>query len=169
MYWVTQENSIEIPLQSSLSYILLPMVCAHYCAPYPNWPCVEHEANMYYPCYIILLILDPFTKFSYISWSILWLCHQIVTDVTLWPINPNPSYSKNWKLKNKLKIKIKNKRKNKINQVHFLQSWQVVHFVIYILSENIKNRGVRIENNGLGFYFIFIFLLFFYFLSFYLI
>ena len=32
----TQENSIEIPLQSSLPYILLPMVCAHYCAPYPN-------------------------------------------------------------------------------------------------------------------------------------
>jgi len=109
---------------------------------------------------MMLLVLDPSTKFSYVSWSVLWLCHQIVTDVTLWPINPNPSYSKNRKLKNKLKRKIKNERKNKINQVHLLWSWQVVHFVIYILSENIKNRGVRIENNGLGFYFI---LFFFYF------
>ena len=51
----TQENSIEIPLQSSLPYILLPMVCAHYCAPYPKQPCVEHEANMYYLCYMTLL------------------------------------------------------------------------------------------------------------------
>jgi len=32
----TQENSIEIPLQTSLPFILLPMVCAHYCAPYPK-------------------------------------------------------------------------------------------------------------------------------------
>ena len=31
-----QENSMEIPLQSSLPYILLPMVYAHYCAPYPK-------------------------------------------------------------------------------------------------------------------------------------
>ena len=33
---VTQENSMEIPLQSSLSYILLLMVHAYYCAPYPK-------------------------------------------------------------------------------------------------------------------------------------
>ena len=32
----TQENSIKIPLQSSLSYILLPIVHAHYCALYPK-------------------------------------------------------------------------------------------------------------------------------------
>ena len=32
----TQENSMEIPLQSSLPYILLPMVRASYCAPYPK-------------------------------------------------------------------------------------------------------------------------------------
>jgi len=32
----TQENSIEIPLQTSLPFILLPMVHAHYCAPYPK-------------------------------------------------------------------------------------------------------------------------------------
>jgi len=33
---VTQENLMEIPLQSSLSYILLPMVRAYYYAPYPK-------------------------------------------------------------------------------------------------------------------------------------
>ena len=54
----TQENSIEIPLQSSLPYILLPMVCAHYCAPYPKWPCVEHEVNMCCPCCITSLVLN---------------------------------------------------------------------------------------------------------------
>ena len=105
LYWVTQENSIEIPLQSSLPYILLPMVHAYYCTPDPNHPYVEHKANMCYLCYITSLVLDPFTKFCYVLWSVLWLCHQIVTDVTAWPINPNPSYSKNWKLKNKLKRK----------------------------------------------------------------
>ena len=33
---VTQENSIEFLIQSSLPYILFPMVCASYCAPYPK-------------------------------------------------------------------------------------------------------------------------------------
>ena len=33
---VTQENLIEIPLQTSLPYILLQMVHAKYCAPYPK-------------------------------------------------------------------------------------------------------------------------------------
>jgi len=32
----TQENSIEFLVQSSLPYILLLMVCAHYCVPYPK-------------------------------------------------------------------------------------------------------------------------------------
>ena len=32
----TQENSIEFQVQSSLPYILIPMVCADYCAPYPK-------------------------------------------------------------------------------------------------------------------------------------
>ena len=35
---VTQENSIEFLVQSSLPYILLPMVHANYCAPCPKWP-----------------------------------------------------------------------------------------------------------------------------------
>ena len=33
---VTQENSIEFLIQSSLPYILLLMVCARYCASYPK-------------------------------------------------------------------------------------------------------------------------------------
>ena len=37
---VTQENSIEFLIQSSLPYILLPMVRASYGAPYPKWPWV---------------------------------------------------------------------------------------------------------------------------------
>ena len=56
----TQENLIEIPLQSSLPYILLPMVRAYYCTPYPNWPCVEHEANMCYPCCMMSLCSKSF-------------------------------------------------------------------------------------------------------------
>ena len=36
LYWVTQENSIESSVQTSLSYILLQMVCASYCVPYPK-------------------------------------------------------------------------------------------------------------------------------------
>jgi len=34
----TQENSIEFLVQSSLPYILIPMVRASYCAPYPKQP-----------------------------------------------------------------------------------------------------------------------------------
>jgi len=33
---LTQENSIEFLVQSSLPYILVSMVCANYCAPYPK-------------------------------------------------------------------------------------------------------------------------------------
>jgi len=33
-----QENSIEFQVQSSLPYILIPMVRANYCASYPKWP-----------------------------------------------------------------------------------------------------------------------------------
>ena len=32
----TQENSIEFQVQSSLPYILIPMVRANHCAPYPK-------------------------------------------------------------------------------------------------------------------------------------
>ena len=44
----TQENSIEFLVQSSLSYILLLMVCAYYCAPYPN----DHVYDMRPTCVV---------------------------------------------------------------------------------------------------------------------
>ena len=60
----TQENSIEISLQTSLPYILLLMVCANYCVPYPKQPCIVHEVNMWYPCCITLFVLEPSITFS---------------------------------------------------------------------------------------------------------
>ena len=42
------------------------MVHVHYCAPYPKQPCVEHKASMCCPCCMTLLVLEPFTKFSYV-------------------------------------------------------------------------------------------------------
>ena len=50
-------------------------------------------------------ILVPSTSFSQVSWSVLWLRHQFVTDVTAWLINPNLSCSKNRKKKKKRKEK----------------------------------------------------------------
>ena len=111
LYWVTQENSIEFLVQSSLPYILLLMVHAHYCAPYPN----DHVYNMRPACVVHAVwrhfVPESSTSFSYIPWSVLWLCHQVVTDVTVWLITPNPSCSKNkikWKEKIKMKSTINN-------------------------------------------------------------
>jgi len=126
LYWVIQENSIEIPLQTNLPYILLTMVCVHYCAPYPKQPCVEHEVNMCYPCCMMSFVLEPSTLFSQISWSMLWSHHQIVTNVTVCPItsNPNPSCSKNRKLKNE------NKRKRKIKLK--TEKWSLLSMILTI-------------------------------------
>jgi len=57
---VTQENSIEFLVQHSLPFILVPMVHASYCAPYPKWPWVLHEASMCYPCCITSLCSSSF-------------------------------------------------------------------------------------------------------------
>ena len=57
---VTQENSIEFPVQSSLPYILVPMVHANYCAPYPKWPWVLHEVSICCPCYMTSLCSRTF-------------------------------------------------------------------------------------------------------------
>ena len=50
-------------------------------------------------------ILEPSTLFLQVPWSVLWLCHQSVTDVTVLLIDPNPSCSKNRKEKKKKKKK----------------------------------------------------------------
>ena len=91
LYWVTQENSIEFLVQSSLPYILLLMVCAHYYAPYPN----DHMYDMR-PTYVVHavwchFIPEPFTPFSE---SRDQSCDYAIN---LWLINPNPSCSKNIK------------------------------------------------------------------------
>ena len=127
LYWVTQENSIEFLVQSSLPYILLLMVCAHYCAPYPN----DHMYDMR-PTYVVhavwhYFIPEPSTLFFQVPWSVLWLCHQLVTNVTAWLINPNPSCSKNRKEKKKKKKKIKMK-----STIHDLNTMS--HIVV--ISEN---------------------------------
>ena len=100
---VTQENSIEFLIQSSLPFILFLMVCASYCAPYPKQPCVVHEASICCPCCMTSLCSRTF----YFLLSRLMI--SLVTDVTVWLINPNPSCSKNRKLKEKRK---ENKNKN---------------------------------------------------------
>ena len=40
------------------------MVCAHYCAAYSKQSYIVHKTNMWYPCYMMLFILDPSTLFS---------------------------------------------------------------------------------------------------------
>jgi len=60
----TQENSIEFLVQSSLPYILLLlMVSAHYCAPYPN----DHVYDMRLTCVVHAVwchfIPEPSTPF----------------------------------------------------------------------------------------------------------
>ena len=61
-------------------------------------------------------IPEPSTSFSQVLWSVLWLCHQLVTDVTAWLINPNPSCSKNRKeKKKKIEWKEKIKMKSTVN------------------------------------------------------
>ena len=97
----TQENSIESSLQNSLSYILLQMVHASYCAPCPKWLCVRHEANMWCPCCMILLCSRTF-YFLLLSPIInVVTTPSDVTDVTVWQItsNPNPRVLKieKWK------------------------------------------------------------------------
>ena len=54
-------------------------------------------------------VLKPSTLFPQVSWSMLWPHHQIVTDVTVWPITSNPNSSCS-KIENK-----KIKRKEKLN------------------------------------------------------
>ena len=78
----------------------------------------DHEYYMRPACVIHAVwrhfILVPSTSFSQVPWSVLWLRHQFVTDLTAWLINPNLSCSKNRKLKeNKTKNKIQGKEEIK--------------------------------------------------------
>ena len=76
---VTQENSIEFQVQSGLPYILISMVHANYCAPYPKWPWVIHEANMWCSCCMTSLCSSSF------HFLLLSLVIGLVTTLsTLW-------------------------------------------------------------------------------------
>ena len=77
----------------------------------------DHEYNMRPACVVYAVwcyfVPESSTLFSQVPWSVLWLCHQFVTDVTAWLLNPNMSWSKNRKEK-KRKKKKKKKKKNKV-------------------------------------------------------
>ena len=113
LYWVTQENSIKNSLQNSLPYILLQIVCASYCVPYPKWPCVKHEANIWCPCCITSFCSRIF---YFLLLSLMIDVMTTLSDVTVWPItsNPNPRVLKieKWKItwnENKIRKKMKKK------------------------------------------------------------
>ena len=91
---------------------------------------------MWCPCCMISSVLESSTKFSLVSWSVLWLYHQ-VTDVTMWLINPNPSYSKNRKNRKINQNEKKNEKKNKISQVHLFRSWHKTAIVILDASNKV--------------------------------
>ena len=85
---------------------------------------------------------EPSISFSQVSWSVLWLHHQLVTDVTAWLINPNPSCSKNRKLKEKEKEKEnKVKRENKIEStVNDLDNTRFEIIFFNTITYKIKNK-----------------------------
>ena len=78
-------------------------------------------------------ILVPSTSFFLVPWSVLWLRHQFVTDVTAWLITPNPSCSKNrkWKIKEK-KNQIKEKIKNEWSPPSTILTWLYSIFFLFI-------------------------------------
>ena len=79
---------------------------------------------------------EPSTPFSQVSWSVLWLHHQLVTDVTAWLINPNPSCSKIRKEKEKIKYSEKWKIKVK-SIVNNLDSIDLVDkHLLSLISQN---------------------------------
>ena len=86
----------------------------------------DHEYNMRPACVVHAIwrhfVPEPFTSFFYILWSVLWLRHQVVTDVTAWLITPNLSCSKNRKEKEKIKYEIKIKIKSIVSDLDILDS-----------------------------------------------
>jgi len=105
----------------------------------------NHEYNMRPTCVIHAVwhhfILVPSTSFSQVPWSVLWLCHQFVTDVTAWLINPNPSCSKNRKIEEK-------KMKNKIQEQERIKTESTVNnldIIITILETQISFNIIFIQ------------------------
>ena len=101
LYWITQENLIESSLQNSLSYILLQIVYARYCASYSKWLCVNYEANMWCPCCMTSFCSRTFYFFFLSPVINVMTILSDVTDVTVWPITS---------ISNPRVLKIKNKK-----------------------------------------------------------
>ena len=59
------------------------MVWVNYCAPYPKWPCVKHEVNMWCPYCMISFCFRTF--YSLLSSSVINVVTipSDVTDVTV--------------------------------------------------------------------------------------
>ena len=100
---VTQENSIEFLVQSSLPYILVPMVRANYCAPYPKWPWVLHEASMCCPCCMTSLYSSSF--YFILPSPVISL---VTTPSILWLM-----WQRDWWTLTRVVLKIEKEKKNK--------------------------------------------------------
>jgi len=108
----------------------------------------DHEYYMRPACVVHAVwchfILVPSTPFSPVPWSVLWLCRQLVTDVTAWLIDPNPSCSKNRKIK--IKIKIKRKVKSSIDDLD--KDIVIITNKVATFSDlNIMKKYVKMMNN----------------------
>ena len=106
----------------------------------------NHEYNMKPACVVHAVwchfVLEPSTSLSQVLWSVLWLRHHFVTAVTVWLINPNPSCSKNRKMKKERKekwnkVKRDNKIKSTVNDLDKLSLDK--DFITYF---EIRSRGM---------------------------
>jgi len=81
----------------------------------------DHVYDMRPTCIVQVVwrhfVPEPSTPFSQVLWSVLWLHHQLVTDVTAWLINHNLSCSKIRKEKIKYSEKWKIKVKSIVNDL----------------------------------------------------
>ena len=127
---------MESSLQNSLSYILVQMVHAKYCAPYPKWPYIKHEANMWCPYYMILLCSRTF--YSLLSSFVINIVTTPldVTDVTVWQITSNPN-SRVLKIEKCKIIKIKMKNKNKIKIKSIILYSYIISYLRFFLWRNV--------------------------------
>ena len=148
----TQENLIKSSLQNSLPYILLQMVHASYCAPYPKWPCINYEANMWYPCYMMLFCSRTFYSLFLSPIINVVTTPSDMTDVTVWPITsiPNPRVLKieKWKI-NQNKIKWKENEEQlslqssiliaRYNIICWSQDWSICIALLVTLFQSLSH------------------------------
>ena len=144
---VTQENSIEFLVQSSLPYILLLMVRACCCAPYPKWPCVWHEVNMCCPCCMMSLCSRTF-------YSIL---PSFVIRLVTTPSTCDLMWLRDWQnLTQAVSKNRKGKRKRKDNKLKEKKKWSPPSTILtcnvfrcdVVVSIWSWSLGIWLGNNG---------------------